>query len=225
MSHQAFVLTRSSVSENTKKDGAYERFLSILPSCGFNITTGAIHPPRSVLNNTYTFFIDARYCDPAAMFSLPVVDDYPELNKVIFNVPETNIDFHYTALQHGINGVFHIEDSLELLVRGVQQVQAGNKWFSREIMSRYIDANLVPKTKPVAALQSSTTVLTKRELAITRKIADGAQNQEIADCLHISVNTVKTHVYSIFRKTECRNRVELIKWFDHQFSQHQQVSY
>ena len=225
MSHQAFVLTRSSFSENTKKDGAYERFLSILPSCGFNITTGAIHPPRSVLNNTYTFFIDARYCDPAAMFSLPVVDDYPELNKVIFNVPETNIDFHYTALQHGINGVFHIEDSLELLVRGVQQVQAGNKWFSREIMSRYIDANLVSKTKPVAALQSSTTVLTKRELAITRKIADGAQNQEIADCLHISVNTVKTHVYSIFRKTECRNRVELIKWFDHQFSQHQQVSY
>ncbi|MEL7290026.1 MAG: response regulator transcription factor, partial [Pseudomonadota bacterium] len=105
-----------------------------------------------------------------------------------------------------------------------QQVQAGNKWFSREIMSRYIDANLVSKAKPVAALQSSHTVLTKRELSITRKIADGAQNQEIADCLHISVNTVKTHVYSIFRKTDCRNRVELIKWFDHQFSQPQQVS-
>ena len=225
MSHQAFVLTRNSFGENPKKDGAYERFLSILPSCGFTVTTGAIHPPRSVLNNTYTFFIDAQYCDNSALLDLPVVNDYPELNKVIFNVPESDVDFHYAALQHGINGVFHIEDSLELLVRGVQQVQAGNKWFSREIMSRYIDANLLPKTKPVAALRSSTTVLTKRELAITRKIADGAQNQEIADCLHISVNTVKTHVYSIFRKTECRNRVELIKWFDHQFSQPQRVSY
>ncbi len=157
-----------------------------------------------MLNNTYTFFIDAQYCDSAAMLNLPVVNDNPELNKVIFNVPESDVDFHYAALQHGINGIFHIEDSLELLVRGVQQVQAGNKWFSREIMSRYIDANLVSKAKPVAALQSS--------------------NQEIADCLHISVNTVKTHVYSIFRKTDCRNRVELIKWFDHQFSQPQRVS-
>ena len=139
-----------------------------------------------------------------------------------FSTCQSDVDFHYAALQHGINGIFHIEDMN--LVRGVQQVQAGNKWFSREIMSRHIDANLVPKAKPVAALQSSHTVLTKRELAITRKIADGAQNQEIADCLHISVNTVKTHVYSIFRKTDCRNRVELIKWFDHQFSQPQQVS-
>jgi len=145
MSHHAFVLTRNSYGENTRRDEAYERFLSILPSCGFSVTSGAIHPPRSVLNNTYTFFIDAQYCDSVAMLNLPVVNDYPDLNKVIFNVPQADIDFHYAALQHGINGVFHIEDSLELLVRGVQQVQAGNKWFSREIMSRYIDANLVPK--------------------------------------------------------------------------------
>lgn len=225
MSHQAYVLTKNSFSRNTKKDEAYERFISLLPSCGFAVTTGAIHPPRSVLNNTYTFFIDAQYCDSATLFNLPVVSDNLELNKVLFNAPESDVDFHYAALQHGINGIFHIEDSLELLVRGVQQVKAGNKWFSREIMSRFIDANLVSRAKPVASLQSSNTVLTKRELAITRKIADGAQNQEIADCLHISVNTVKTHVYSIFRKTDCRNRVELIKWFDHQFTYPQQVNY
>ena len=149
MSHQAFVLTRKSFSENTKQDGAHERFLSILPSCGFVVSTGAIHPPRSVLNNTYTFFIDAQYCDSATMLNLPVVNGNPELNKVIFNVPESEVDFHYAALQHGINGIFHIEDSLELLVRGVQQVQAGNKWFSREIMSRYIDANLCLKQNPL----------------------------------------------------------------------------
>ena len=81
------------------------------------------------------------------MLNLPVVNDNPELNKV--NVPESDVDFHYAALQHGINGIFHIEDSLELLVRGVQQVQAGNKWFSREIMSRYIDANLCLKQNPL----------------------------------------------------------------------------
>ncbi|GFD70416.1 helix-turn-helix transcriptional regulator [Alteromonas sp. KUL106] len=225
MSHQAFVLTRTNFGENKIKDEAYERFLSILPSCGFKVTIGTVAPPKSVLNNTYTFFIDSNYCEPTAMLNLSVVKDYPDLNKVIFNVREANVNFHYAALQQGINGIFHIEDSLELLVRGVQQVRSGNKWFSREILSRYIDASLVPQTKNIAALNSSTAVLTKRELVITRKIADGAQNQEIADCLHISVNTVKTHVYSIFRKTDCRNRVELIKWFDHQISQPHPVSH
>jgi len=225
MSHQAFVLTRNSHAESIKNKSGHERFLAILSSCGFTITTGAIHPPRSVLNSTHIFFIDAEYCNPQAMLKLPVVNDYPELNKVIFNAPEDNADFHLDVLKKGINGIFHTHDNLELIVRGVQQVQTGNKWFSREIMSRYIDANLAAKTKSVTPLQITSSVLTKREMAITQKIAEGAQNQEIADSFHISVNTVKTHVYSIFRKTDCRNRVELIKWFDNQYRQVQPVNY
>jgi len=30
--------------------------------------------------------------------------------------------------------------------------------------------------------------------------------------LFISCHTVKTHIYSAFRKTQCKNRVELIYW-------------
>ena len=159
MSHQAFVLTRNNHVESTQNKGVHERFLSILPSCGFTITTGAIHPPRSVLANTHTFFIDADYCNPQAMLNLPVVSDYPHLNKVIFNAPESNVEFHFNALQKGINGIFHAEDNLELIVRGVQQVQAGNKWFSREIMSRYIDANLATKTKATSTIQATERII------------------------------------------------------------------
>ena len=75
MSHHAFVLTRNSYGENTRRDEAYERFLSILPSCGFSVTSGAIHPPRSVLNNTYTIFIDGQYFDSIAKLHIPVVYD------------------------------------------------------------------------------------------------------------------------------------------------------
>jgi DNA-binding NarL/FixJ family response regulator len=54
--------------------------------------------------------------------------------------------------------------------------------------------------------------LTKRENTIIGLVSCGAKNQEIADQLHISPNTVKTHLYSIFRKTSSRNRIELISW-------------
>ena len=52
--------------------------------------------------------------------------------------------------------------------------------------------------------------LTRRENTIIGLVSRGAKNQEIADQLHISPNTVKTHLYSIFRKTQSRNRIELI---------------
>lgn len=224
MSYQAFVLTKSIHRESTGNDSANQRFVAILPSCGFSITSGPIAPSRSVLIDTHTLFIDANYCSQASMLNLSLISDFPHLNIIVFNVPEENTEFHYAALQKGINGIFHVNDSLELIVRGAQQIQKGNKWFSREVMSRYIDANLSLSHTNNLSVQTPNNVLTKRELAITQKITEGAQNQEIADNFHISVNTVKTHVYSIFRKTECRNRVELIKWFDNQFNQIRQIN-
>lgn len=43
-------------------------------------------------------------------------------------------------------------------------------------------------------------------------IAAGAKNEDIADRLNISSHTVKTHIYSAFKKTNSRNRVELANW-------------
>jgi DNA-binding CsgD family transcriptional regulator len=50
--------------------------------------------------------------------------------------------------------------------------------------------------------------LSRRELEVLRLIAAGKTNQEIADGLFISLNTVATHVRSIFNKTEAANRAE-----------------
>ncbi|MBC8093095.1 MAG: response regulator transcription factor, partial [Pseudonocardia sp.] len=37
-------------------------------------------------------------------------------------------------------------------------------------------------------------------------------NSEIADDLHISLSTVKTHLASLMRKLDARNRVEIAMW-------------
>lgn len=50
--------------------------------------------------------------------------------------------------------------------------------------------------------------LSPREVDVLRLIAAGKSNQEIADTLCISLNTVATHVRNILAKTGSANRTE-----------------
>lgn len=53
-------------------------------------------------------------------------------------------------------------------------------------------------------------MLSQREVEVLRLVAEGRTNQEIADHLFISLNTVKTHVRHIFQCLDVRNRAEAI---------------
>lgn len=52
--------------------------------------------------------------------------------------------------------------------------------------------------------------LTKREMNIAELIAEGNSNQQIAEQLGITHNTVRIHISNIYRKMNVRNRVQLI---------------
>ena len=49
-----------------------------------------------------------------------------------------------------------------------------------------------------------------RELDVLRGICDGRSNQQIADTLFLSVNTVKTHMTRLFTKLQVGSRTEAI---------------
>jgi DNA-binding NarL/FixJ family response regulator len=53
--------------------------------------------------------------------------------------------------------------------------------------------------------------LTRRELEILNLLGEGLRNQEIADRLFISTETVKSHVYNLFQKLEVKGRVRAVK--------------
>lgn len=52
--------------------------------------------------------------------------------------------------------------------------------------------------------------LTDRERNLLRFVAAGLTNQELADRLSVSTNTVKWHLRNIFEKLRIRNRVQAI---------------
>ncbi|MFD0855376.1 response regulator transcription factor, partial [Actinomadura adrarensis] len=54
--------------------------------------------------------------------------------------------------------------------------------------------------------------LTEREEQVLAAVARGRTNGEIADEMHITLSTVKTHIASLMAKLGARNRVEIAMW-------------
>lgn len=54
----------------------------------------------------------------------------------------------------------------------------------------------------------ATSLLTSREAQILRLVAEAKGNQQIAECLGISVRTVKVHMTNIFEKLGVNRRME-----------------
>jgi len=53
--------------------------------------------------------------------------------------------------------------------------------------------------------------LSERELEVLHELASGCSNKEIAAHLHVSPNTVKTHVGRLFEKLGAKRRTEAIR--------------
>jgi LuxR family maltose regulon positive regulatory protein len=54
-------------------------------------------------------------------------------------------------------------------------------------------------------------MLSDRELDTLKLIAEDLTNQEIADKLFISLNTVKTHLKNVFLKLDTENRTKAVE--------------
>jgi DNA-binding CsgD family transcriptional regulator len=66
----------------------------------------------------------------------------------------------------------------------------------------------LPSGAGLASVQVPLDVLSSREMEVLRLLAAGKSNQQIADELVISLNTVRRHVSNIFDKTGVANRTE-----------------
>jgi DNA-binding NarL/FixJ family response regulator len=68
-----------------------------------------------------------------------------------------------------------------------------------------------PSPYPVDYNQLKKSGLTQREHEVLVKMAEGLSNQEIAQKLFLSENTIKTHVSSILFKLEAKRRTQAIQ--------------
>jgi DNA-binding NarL/FixJ family response regulator len=102
-----------------------------------------------------------------------------------------------------------------VLMKGIRLLLDNQLWYRRNVMCSALNRLLQFNKEAIHQITDAELEpikLTKRERAIITLMSKGCKNKEIADQLNISPHTVKTHLYSAFRKTKCRNRVELLSW-------------
>lgn len=129
----------------------------------------------------------------------------------LFNTERGLIDTSL-AINTGIRGVIYREEQLDRVLSALNNMMKGQLYYSRDELSLFVDKALSPTENADYLINCEKfMLLTKQEKRITKLIAEGARNKEIADQLNISTHTVKAHVSTILRKTQSRNRVELIK--------------
>jgi DNA-binding NarL/FixJ family response regulator len=68
---------------------------------------------------------------------------------------------------------------------------------------------VLPATEPAAAPPPGPDVLTHREAEVMELLRSGRSNAEIAQALHVSVETVRTHARRIYRKLGVKSRHDL----------------
>ncbi|MYT28846.1 response regulator transcription factor [Streptomyces sp. MspMP-M5] len=115
-------------------------------------------------------------------------------------------EYVYPALRFGASGFVLKRSGPALLVEAVRAAVAGDSLISPQITARLLQHVTGPATGRRARKQRDA-VLTEREAEIAGKVAEGKSNSDIARELFISAGTVKTHVASIQRKLQVRNRV------------------
>ncbi|WP_039058033.1 biofilm master transcriptional regulator CsgD [Enterobacter sp. Bisph1] len=129
-----------------------------------------------------------------------------ELKLLLMNTPA---DYPFQEIENwpNITGVFYISEDRNQLVEGLKGVQRGEYYFSQKLASY-----LISHAGNYRFYSTESALLTHREKEILNKLRVGASNNEIARSLFISENTVKTHLYNLFRKIAVKNRTQAVSW-------------
>ncbi len=107
----------------------------------------------------------------------------------------------------GARGYFDLNDSSSQLPEAVRAVHKGEIWLPRDKMSSIMDRIISVVGRELK--EKTLDQLTPTEFQVLRLIGQGKSNDEIAELMFISKNTVRSHIKSIYAKLDTHSRLQL----------------
>jgi DNA-binding NarL/FixJ family response regulator len=139
-----------------------------------------------------------------------IIQNFPSCKVVFLTMSDSEEDM-LAAVRSGAVGFLTKNMSPSKLVTALRSVQQGESALSRTMTLRLME-ELARTKEPEQTGDPALGKLTEREKELLVELAAGKSNQEIAQQLFISVNTVKYHVHSILDKLNLKDRKEVAKF-------------
>jgi DNA-binding NarL/FixJ family response regulator len=147
---------------------------------------------------------------------MPAVDGLAALREIRRRTPAVSPlvlttfgedEYVAQALSAGAAGFLLKENAVDELVPAIRAAAAGEAFLSPRITRRVLNQLPTAPAAPQADL-ARIAALSRREREILVLLSQGLSNAEIAAQLYVTEGTVKTHIYRIFAKLDCDNRVK-----------------
>jgi DNA-binding NarL/FixJ family response regulator len=145
------------------------------------------------------------------------LDGLGAIPRLLSDVPEARIlvlttfpddEYVVRALRDGASGFLLKDSPRSSLVAAVRSVVAGDVVLDAGVTGSLLASLQAPGA--TAAHAEAVSRMTAREQDVLRCVARGMNNAEIAEALHISETTVKTHLARLLNKWGARDRVRLV---------------
>ncbi len=163
--------------------------------------------------------VGVRLCErlrPDVVLVDSALDPRGQLGQLLGGVPELAVllmiddaqrttQYIASAFTNGVRGVVLRSVQPPQLVKAIQSAHADGRYLDTALAST-LAAPVARPRQPNGVRQP----LSQREHQVLQLIADGLENQAIANVLFVSVETVRTHVKSILRKLSSRDRTHAV---------------
>jgi DNA-binding NarL/FixJ family response regulator len=138
-------------------------------------------------------------------------EKYPNL-KILALTMFGDEKYYYQMIQSGIKGFVLKSSGISELTKAITEVANGGNFFSNELLCKLIANLSSKKLNEEQAETEDSEKLTKREVEVLKLVAEGLNNDEIAEKLNISSTTVRTHRANLLTKTGSNNTASLVMY-------------
>jgi two-component system, NarL family, nitrate/nitrite response regulator NarL len=156
--------------------------------------------------------LDLRMLDKNGLAVLEAVNfDTLPTRVIVLTAAEDDRDV-VRAMRLGARGVVRKESAIDLLLKSIHRVHAGEICLDSHMTAEVIKAF---STSSESGASGGKPLLSDREMEVVQLVAQGFQNKEIGKKLFISGQTVKNHMAHIFDKLGVSDRLELALYAIH----------
>ncbi|MBS3818604.1 response regulator transcription factor [bacterium] len=112
-----------------------------------------------------------------------------------------------SLINSGVRGYFDLNESAAQLPEAIRTLHRGEIWLPRDKMSSIMDRIISVVGRDLK--EKTLDQLTPTEFQVLRLVGQGKSNDEIAETMFISKNTVRSHIKSIYAKLNTHSRLQL----------------